>query len=307
MSETKRYTATQRVLNLIRYLKAHGPSPIRQTAADLQLSVRQLRDTVTTAAAITWGRGDPLASIHIGIDDEDDGVILLLEDQNLGIVLSVDQQSCRSLLLALMIYAEGAADDELATTERAIAKLAQMGRIDQLPTLAFSDDAAEQTRKDVVHAKTEKRQIRMTYVNGRGEVTTRRVDPYHVSNEDGYLYLTAWCHLKNGWRQFRVDRMSDVVVLDEAIESHPEPDPDMATLNLAITVTPDSAYLGDEREVESVTEDEQGRPVLHVSAFTHDWAVSYVCSLGRAVVAVSPTSVAEAVARRAESALAADR
>src|SRR5205823_1150257 len=44
------------------------------------------------------------------------------------------------------------------------------------------------------------------YSAGRGELTTRRVDPEHLFSEMGNWYVVAWDHLSDAERMFRVDR-----------------------------------------------------------------------------------------------------
>ena len=45
------------------------------------------------------------------------------------------------------------------------------------------------------------------YAFGRDEWTRRVVDPYSVFSAAGQWYLSAWCHLVEDERLFRVDRM----------------------------------------------------------------------------------------------------
>ncbi|HVZ40752.1 MAG TPA: YafY family protein [Candidatus Kapabacteria bacterium] len=59
------------------------------------------------------------------------------------------------------------------------------------------------------------RRVRFSY-NARGEGmsaprhTVREADPYALSNLDGAWYLMAFCHLRNGVRNFRLSRMEDL-------------------------------------------------------------------------------------------------
>jgi predicted DNA-binding transcriptional regulator YafY len=44
--------------------------------------------------------------------------------------------------------------------------------------------------------------------------TTREADPYSLAHIGGAWYLGAYCHLRHGVRNFRLDRMDDLEVLD---------------------------------------------------------------------------------------------
>jgi DNA polymerase III epsilon subunit family exonuclease len=54
------------------------------------------------------------------------------------------------------------------------------------------------------------RKVYMRYVNNSGEQTERWVTPLQVSAERDYIYLRAYCHLRNGGRMFRLDRVLEM-------------------------------------------------------------------------------------------------
>ena len=54
----------------------------------------------------------------------------------------------------------------------------------------------------------------------RGERGRRRVDPLRIISQDADWYLQAFCHTREDVRNFRVDRMSELVLTDEPIGDH---------------------------------------------------------------------------------------
>jgi len=60
------------------------------------------------------------------------------------------------------------------------------------------------------------------------EVTRRRIDPVQVVSLDGHWYLDAYCHRAQGLRRFRVDRIRELVELDDVADSLPAPRPPSA-------------------------------------------------------------------------------
>ena len=56
--------------------------------------------------------------------------------------------------------------------------------------------------------------VRMRYVDARGEETERIVRPLHVSEQRGYLYLTAHCYRAGELRTFRLDRVVEMAMED---------------------------------------------------------------------------------------------
>ncbi len=56
------------------------------------------------------------------------------------------------------------------------------------------------------------RKIFLRYVDNFGAQTERWVSPIRVSADRDYLYLRAYCHLRNGERSFRLDRVLEMTV-----------------------------------------------------------------------------------------------
>lgn len=61
------------------------------------------------------------------------------------------------------------------------------------------------------------KKMRLTYVDGNGEKTERTVSPLQVLGLADYLYLRAFCHLRQGERTFRLDRIVRYQVLEDEI------------------------------------------------------------------------------------------
>ena len=56
------------------------------------------------------------------------------------------------------------------------------------------------------------RKMFIRYVDGEGEETQRWITPKQVMGLSDYVYLKAHCHLRNGERNFRLDRIVEVKV-----------------------------------------------------------------------------------------------
>ena len=77
------------------------------------------------------------------------------------------------------------------------------------------------------------RRIKMHYDNGRGETTDRIVRPLGVFFWGRTWTLAAWCELRVGFRNFRLDRVKTATILD-AFEDQPG-----QTLRDLLTPVPD--------------------------------------------------------------------
>lgn len=72
----------------------------------------------------------------------------------------------------------------------------------------------------VAQAVLERRRLQLRYwTRSRDETTERAVSPQRLIHYRGNWYLDAWCHLRNGLRNFAVDAIAAARMLDdEAVE-----------------------------------------------------------------------------------------
>ncbi len=93
---------------------------------------------------------------------------------------------------------------------------------DECPHLSYLYDAAPPERaetciffNDLLRATEEHRQVRLKYYSMRSDAeTTRVVDPCHLFHRRGMWYLYAWCHLRKEMRDFALERIRQLDVLD---------------------------------------------------------------------------------------------
>lgn len=62
------------------------------------------------------------------------------------------------------------------------------------------------------------RGVRMAYRSPRGEQMRREIDPYGLVFRWGHWYVSGFCHLRKDLRSFRLDRLSDVELLERCFE-----------------------------------------------------------------------------------------
>ncbi len=107
-----------------------------------------------------------------------------------------------------------------------------MARLNAL--LGAADNTAEEIRKRILivgqgkrHMKIEhfervgsallrrKRMVISYFARGKGETTEREVSPQRLVHYRENWYLDAWCHLRDGLRNFAVDSITRVEVLEK--------------------------------------------------------------------------------------------
>jgi proteasome accessory factor C len=70
---------------------------------------------------------------------------------------------------------------------------------------------------EILRAALGKRRVRVRYVNQRGEQGSREIDPLRIDFIADRYYLRGWCLTHREVRNFRIDRMADIELLDTGI------------------------------------------------------------------------------------------
>lgn len=79
----------------------------------------------------------------------------------------------------------------------------------------------DHTLQILLQSLSEKRVVSLEYTTFEQEVTTRRtVEPVGVYYSFEQWYLIAWCRLRNDYRNFRLDRIREIIVCEETFHNH---------------------------------------------------------------------------------------
>jgi proteasome accessory factor C len=87
---------------------------------------------------------------------------------------------------------------------------------------------------DLDRAIAERRRVWLRYYSpARDEVTEREIDPIRLFSV-GHTYVEAWCRLSEARRTFRLDRVVEIKLLDEAADPPPIELRDLADLSAGL-------------------------------------------------------------------------
>lgn len=130
--------------------------------------------------------------------------------------------------LALVAAADSLVDDEddgaSSPLARALAKLADLLGIEpgQAVDVDLDPDGGETGRRLRQAIADDLRVSFVYWTYGRDEVARRVVDPWDVFSEGSTWYLAGWAHEPGAPRNFRLDRMQELVV-EDAPRTEPAP------------------------------------------------------------------------------------
>lgn len=72
---------------------------------------------------------------------------------------------------------------------------------------------------EILQSISQKKAMRMVYfTNHSEEVNERTIEPVGIYYVNNYWHLVAWCHLRNGYRNFRLDRIQQLHLTDASFK-----------------------------------------------------------------------------------------
>ncbi|EWC58174.1 putative DNA-binding protein [Actinokineospora spheciospongiae] len=306
-----------RLLALVPYLLARPGIRIDDAAADFGVSAKQLRkdlELLWMCGLPGYGPGD---LIDISFDED---TVTITFDAGMNRPLRLTGAEATALLVALraLVDTPGVADAD--AIRRAVAKIeAAAGQARPAGVavgLGVREGAgAAKAREVVQRALGAGRALRMTYYTAsKDEMTERVVDPMRMLIVDGRGYLEAWCRRAEDVRLFRLDRIDEAVVLEEAAAAPPyaEPtdtssglfraEPDQRTATLVLE--PDARWVSEYYPVEDVQEVDGGRLRVSMRYADTSWMVRLLLGLGGEVRVEQPVELAQRLRRQAAEAVA---
>ncbi|MEM8773919.1 MAG: YafY family protein [Pseudomonadota bacterium] len=199
---------TERIFNLMQALRSMPP-PVTAAA---------LAEALGVTPRTIYRDIETLRNMGAVIDGEAGFGYLLIEDASMP-PLNFDDAELEAVVLGLRDIAQvneiGLADAAKSALTKLRARLpqSQSHRIDypvhgakryfSLPEPGIDADTLRR-------ATWEERSIQFDYTDAEGKQTVREVDPLLVAMMDTSLCLLAFCHLRQDFRAFRLDRMRNL-------------------------------------------------------------------------------------------------
>lgn len=216
------YRPTARVLTVLELLQSHGRMTGAELARRLEVDIRTIRNYIET-----------LLDLGIPVEAERGryGAYRLRPGYKLPPLIFTEEESVALTLSLLMARERGltttgpAFEGVLAKVERVL-PASTRERIQAVQqSVAIESDAtlvapSSQAVAVLSLAIQSGRQVHLHYRSSRDEQTERLFDPYGIALHKGFWYTIGYCHLRQGQRLFRVDRIAHIEMTSELFPQH---------------------------------------------------------------------------------------
>ena len=306
----------RRLLALVPYVVSRQAVGLSETAAAFGMTERELIDDLNLAWCVELKSPEPYCPIDLSYED---GLVTIGQAESIARPLRLAADEASALLVALRMLAEAGGDGDAVT--RLVAKIEDAAGASAAPSSQVTIQIDRPNGPGVPAAidaalAAGKRVHLRYYVAGRDEATERDVDPIKllVDLDQGRTYLRGWCRLAEGVRNFRLDRVLDVEVLDLPAEAHEEEEPfdgvgglfrpSEADVRVELELAVGGRWLAEYYTCESLTELEEGRLRVVIRTPDTSWVIRRALRLGEDCRVIAPAELAEEVRAAAAAALA---
>jgi proteasome accessory factor C len=198
------------------YLIDRGAVTVTETAEHFGLPPEQIRDAVELIAVsgipgeTSTYQYEDLFDINWEAFEERDEIVLTnrvaIDDSP-----RFSAREAAALIAGLQYLSSLPENADRQALASLIAKLSS-GASSEPSHVAVERSETDATLELIRSAVAQGTQLELDYLNARGEREHRAIDPLRVESVDADWYLRGWCHLREGMRTFRLDRMTDVRV-----------------------------------------------------------------------------------------------
>jgi proteasome accessory factor C len=284
---------TSRLLDLVPYISTHQGISLVDLAKVFEVSTSQMINDLTTLWMCGLPGYTPLELMEL---DFESGYVTIRNAATLARPRSITHEEGVALVLGLDVLRSGVSTERTDLID-AISSLSQrIARLIHLPlALSASSDINLEVMTLVRKAITHRSGLQISYHSlYKDEISERVVLPLEMLENQGYLYLHAYCFTALDFRHFRIERIQSASSAEvEKPSTVPPVNPEKILFTVkVINPTRDVAERFQEFNLEAGT-------VFKSSSFSHHWISRSVLASGGAIELLSPAEIRTELAKKA--------
>jgi predicted DNA-binding transcriptional regulator YafY len=160
----------------------------------------------------------------------------------------------------------------------------------------------------------ERQKLEFTYFGADGKRSERIVEPLKLFFKAKAWYLWAWCQTRNALRNFKINRMQEVVLTEQKFirkdrelqitDPEEKPPVEKTLVNLKLRFQPQVSYrLYDDYDERWIKRNADGTLELQITFPEDEWVYGYLLSFGPEVEVLEPEHIREILCERMRQAL----
>ncbi|HXB14869.1 MAG TPA: WYL domain-containing protein [Solirubrobacteraceae bacterium] len=273
----------------------------------LQISEEELREDLGVLNVVNFGGGSYVLYAEINEQDGEIEVDPEPYSDNFDRPARLLPVEAKALVAAIDLIGEHIPEGSLTSARKKIVAALGEDPMEQGLQVAPTSGDDSDVARTISKAITGRRLIELEYYKeNEDEISSRRVEPYALTNGREGWYVACFDPERDGVRHFRLDRVKSAAVTDERFRPRPEVDPAAevdgwlrtgeveASRSARVWVSPDRARWA--REARRVVEERSdGSVIVELSFAGVDWLVREILREAGDAALLEPQDAREAV------------
>ena len=275
------------MLDLVPFLHSHQGISVDELAAEFKIERKELLQDLQAL----WMCGENKFD-YMELDFESDYVFIRNAD-TLKAIRSLATTERIALILGLTLIEADLSDEDIraeVTTLRNKLGVNLESQVSATPLISSADITL------IDKAISSRTILEFSYYSPSNDSkTSRRVDPLYCKVEHGIQYMVAYCHSSGAQRTFRLDRISNLTILEERAKKSEAKSVEKPLLEVTVKLHKDLR-----RNMESLGGSViQKKDSLQVKIFSEYWLLRTVFSGLGGIELIEPDDLRESIHKRA--------
>lgn len=288
---------TARLLDLVPYINAHQGISLKELSQVFEVTQSQMINDLTTLWMCGLPGYTPLELMDL---DFETGYVTINNAETLSKPRSITFDEGVALVLGLDLV-RSSIDPQRNDLLQSIDSLSE--RLSSLINMPTTLSARSVVNGEVSSALNEAIKIQcgleiVYHSLYRDEVTTRQIRPIEIIDNEGHIYLSAYCYSALDFRQFRLDRIQSATAIDVA-KDLPVSTGSADVIKSVIKVIEPNRDFVERFKLNHVSAGME----FEFDSYSHQWLQRSVLASGKGAALLSPPEIRDSIAELAQSML----
>jgi len=288
---------TARLLDLVPYLTTHQGIAISELAKTFNTTIKEITDDLNTLWMCGLPGYTPLELIDLEFES---GFVSIRNAETLAAPRALDRAEALSIYMGLdLLSAELGGSNSLLVSEITNLQEQLRSQLISAPQVQIEASLASELRALILRAIRRRGWLEITYHSAANDqVTKRQVAPYELSQSGSHEYLQGYCDNAKAVRNFRADRIVEVVEIADQIWPNSQTNANEQSIKYQVKV-----HAASRQVLEVLPQISVGSSSATIEGFSAPWISRAILSLAGQVEAVEPSLIRAEVHARAKAAL----
>ena len=286
-----------RLLDLVPFLSTHSYISVKELAGEFGVTEKEISKELVALSLCGLPGHLPDDLLDVSFES---GFVTIHNHETLDIPRALTNLEVSSLLIGLTIMKRTFEEEGQLQVERIDNLISQLRELVG-SALEIDENPISAHLAQVQRAIASRSSLLIDYESAlSGEATSRTIDPLSVYSENGQTYLSAFCYVANGYRNFRMDRITAITDTQTPARDHSregaQEEKAVFTLALHGRARSIAEFLGEEISA--------GSDEIHIQAFSSTWVEKAVLSFAPDLTLIAPSEMRSDIRTRGEKILA---